>query len=55
MDSVLSTGTFVDVQFSGFQSQIEIMMYYVALSDNTEILYINVLCIESLLLYNIFL
>jgi hypothetical protein len=36
MDSVLSTGTFVDVQFSGFQSQIEIMMYYVALSDNTD-------------------
>lgn len=36
MDSILNTGTFVDVQFGGFQSQIEIMMYYVALSNNKD-------------------
>ncbi|VDI16055.1 Hypothetical predicted protein [Mytilus galloprovincialis] len=36
MDSILSVGTYVDVQFSGFESKIEILMYYVAMSNNTD-------------------
>ncbi|XP_076085497.1 uncharacterized protein LOC143056293 [Mytilus galloprovincialis] len=36
MESILSVGTYVDVQFSGFESKIEILMYYVAMSNNTD-------------------
>ena len=36
MDSILGQGSSVDVQFSGFESEVDILMYFVALSNNTD-------------------
>ena len=36
MNDYVSTDTHLDVQFEGFTSKLDILMYYIALSNNTK-------------------
>ena len=36
MNTFISTGTYLDVQFEGFSSKLDILMYYVTLSNNSD-------------------
>lgn len=36
MNDYIRTDSYVDVQFEGFTSKLDILMYYVALSNNTD-------------------
>ena len=36
MEKFIPTDTYLEIQFEGFTSQLDILMYYVALSNNSD-------------------
>ncbi|XP_052081236.1 uncharacterized protein LOC127719260 [Mytilus californianus] len=59
MGDYINTDTYVDIQFEGFTSKLDIMMYYIGLSNHTQVVgtdckqYVSIILLVRCLIYSI--